>query len=61
LPTPTMSGPVFWTDVVNIDGWRLQRNWVFGNYRIIDPNDIRRAWGGETAMLKAFQSLEQTL
>lgn len=59
LPTPTMGGPVFWTDVANISGWRLQRNWVFGNCRILDPDDIRRAWGGETAMLKAFQSLEQ--
>jgi hypothetical protein len=61
LPTPTMGGPVFWTDVVNIGGWRLQRNWVFGNCRIIDPNNVRRAWGGETAMLKAFKALEKTL
>jgi hypothetical protein len=61
LPTPTMGGPVFWIDVANIDGWRLQKNLVFGNCRIIDPNDVRRAWGGESAMLKAFKSLEHTL
>lgn len=60
LPTKTMGGAVFWTNVADINGWRLQRNLVFGNCRILDPNDVRRAWGGETAMLKAFENLEQS-
>jgi hypothetical protein len=60
LPTKTMGGLVFWADVADISGWRLQRNWVFGNCRILDPNDVRRAWGGETAMLEAFEYLEQS-
>lgn len=57
IPTSTMGGSVFWTDIACVAGWRLQGNWVFGNCRILDPNDIRRAWGGETAMLNAFQAL----
>jgi len=58
IPMPTMGGHVFWTDIANVNGWRLQRNRLFGNCRIIDPDDVRRAWGGETAMLKAFEALE---
>lgn len=49
---------MFWEDIANVRGWRLQRNRVFGNYRVIDPQNIRRAWGGERAMLRAFQLLE---
>jgi hypothetical protein len=60
VPTSTMGGSVFWTDIASISGWRLQQNRVFGNCRILDPNEIRRAWGGETAMLQAFQSLAKS-
>ena len=31
---------------------------VFGNYRIIDPNNFRKAWGGEKAILDLFQKLQ---
>jgi hypothetical protein len=58
IPTKTMGGYVFWKDIANVNGWRLQRNQVFGNYRILDPNNIRRAWGGESAMLQFFQSIQ---
>ncbi len=58
IPTTTMGGTVFWTDIANVNGWRLQRNKVFDNCRILDPNNVRRAWGGETTMLKAFKTLE---
>ncbi len=58
IPMSTMGGHIFWTDIAKVKGWRLQRNRVFGNCRILDPNDVRRAWGGETAMLKAFESLD---
>jgi hypothetical protein len=57
IPTPTMGGKTFWKDVVDVEGWRLQRNQVFGNCRILDPSDVRRAWGNESAMLKAFEAL----
>ncbi|AFY99529.1 hypothetical protein [Calothrix sp. PCC 6303] len=57
ISMPTMGGHIFWTEIANVNGWRLQRNKVFGNCRILDPNDVRRAWGGENAMLKAFETL----
>ena len=56
---PTMGGHIFWTDIANVNGWRLQKNSLFGNCRILDPNNVRRAWGGESAMLAAFEALEQ--
>ena len=58
IPSKTMGGRVFWTDIVNVQGWRLQKNSIFGNCRILDPNNIRRAWGGETSMMRAFKALE---
>jgi hypothetical protein len=54
---PTMGGPVSWDDVAEVGGWRVQKNKVFGNCRILDPNNVRRAWGGETAILQAFSRM----
>jgi hypothetical protein len=58
IPMPTMGGNIFWTEIANVNGWRLQRNKLFSNCRILDPDNVRRAWGGETSMLKAFKTLE---
>jgi hypothetical protein len=58
--TPTMGGRVFWNEIASVSGWRLQKNSLFGNCRILDPNNIRCAWGGEAAMLQAFQSLAKS-
>ncbi len=57
IPSETLGGTVFWQDLANVQGWKLQKNWVFGNCRILDPEDIRRAWGGETALRKVFEVL----
>lgn len=57
IKTSTLGGKVFWTDLVEHEGWRLQKNDVFGNCRIIDPNDIRIAWGGKSDMIKSMESL----
>lgn len=54
---PTMGGEVWWRDLVEAEGWRLQQNSVTKHCRILDPNDVRRAWGGEDAMMKLFRKL----
>jgi len=41
----TWGGKQFWTDFVHRDGWRIQRNAMTGNYRLLDPRDRRHAWG----------------
>ena len=58
IETDTLGGQVFWDTLSNVKGWRLQKNKVFGNYRIIDPNNIRRAWGGGKTILKLFQKIQ---
>jgi hypothetical protein len=60
VPTSTMGGHVFWTEIAFVSGWRLQKNSIFGNCRILDPNNIRRAWCGESAILQAFESLAKS-
>ena len=53
----TKGGKIFWDDLAEVDGWRLQQNKVFKNCRLLDPNDVRKAWGGESAMKKAFENI----
>ena len=57
IPFPTLGGHVFWTELANVKGWRLQRNDITRHCRILDPDDIRRAWGGEDALLKELRRL----
>ena len=59
IPFPTLGGHVFWTDLANVKGWRLQRNDITRHCRILDPDDIRRAWGGEEALLKELHRLSK--
>ena len=57
IEMPTLGGEVFWTDIASYNGWRVQKNNVFGNCRILDPDDVRKAWGGERDILHAFTHL----
>ncbi len=40
-PRPTMGGHVWWKDVRQKNGWRIQQNIVSLHYRILDKNDGR--------------------
>ena len=57
IPAPTMGGQVFWNDLAECNNWRLQKNMITHHCRILDPQDIRRAWGGDEAMEKLFGKL----
>lgn len=57
LNLKTMGGDVWWRDLVEVEGWRLQQNSFTKHCRILDPNDVRRAWGGEDAMMKLFRKI----
>ena len=41
----TYGGTQFWTDHQHKQGYRIQSNWVTGHWRLLDRNDVRRAWG----------------
>ena len=49
LQLPTIGGKQFWTDHRWQDGWRIQQNAVTGHWRLLDPWNIRRAWGSRPA------------
>ncbi len=55
LPFPTLGGKQFWTDYRWWNGWRVQHNSTLDHWRLLDPNSIRKAWGGRQAMLDEFE------
>ena len=64
LPTvegKVMDAGIWWRVLDTHAGWKLERNIVTGHCRILDPQKIRRAWGGETAMRAAFEKTKSQL
>ncbi len=57
IPTKTMGGKMFWDNIVEKDGWKLQRNSFTRHYRILNPENIRKAWGTEEAMKNIIEKL----
>ncbi len=45
LTAKTLGGQQFWTDLRHATGWRIQRNEVSGQHRLIDDKDYRIADG----------------
>jgi pimeloyl-ACP methyl ester carboxylesterase len=45
LAMKTLGGRQFWGDVQFFQGWRIQRNVFTGHHRLLDPEDVRHAWG----------------
>ena len=57
---PTMGGYFFWATLAEVDGWRFQKNPITDHCRILNPENIRKAWGSENAMTEALDSIEGT-
>ena len=55
LKTKTLGGAQFWTDVIHRSGWRVQENAVTGHFRLINPKDVRFAWGSRSACEAALE------
>lgn len=55
LPLPTLGGLQFWTDRRIRSGWRVQRHTLLGHHRLLDPRDVRRAWGTRETCLHALE------
>lgn len=45
LPLPTTGGAQIWADELFLHGWHIQRNLLTGHYRLLDPHQVRHAWG----------------
>lgn len=50
----TWGGHVWWSNLAESRQWRLQQNPFSGICRILDPSDIRRAYGSLEDIRKAF-------
>lgn len=63
VPMKTLGGRQFWGDVHFFQGWTIQRNVFTGHFRLLDPRDVRHAWGSfEDCKVKLDQiRIEQKL
>ena len=60
LSLPTIDAEVWWTvEGRTASGWKLERNVVFGQWRILDADGWRVAWGDEEAMRRSFAELRE--
>lgn len=59
LPLPTLGGEQLWSDQLVYGKWRMQRNELTGHFRLIDPADVRRAWGNEAECRATFEALKR--
>lgn len=57
LVFPTFGGLQLWTDEFWECGWRIQRNEITGHCRLLDPRDLRYAWGSLAACRAAFDKI----
>lgn len=57
LELPTNGGSLLWNTIRTKNGWRLQNNCLTGLSRILDENNIRKAWGSPAVMEEKFKRL----
>jgi hypothetical protein len=55
----TFGGEQFWSDELVFGQWRIQRHAISGHYRLLDPHNIRRAWGSDEQCRAAFAQFKQ--
>lgn len=55
LALPTLGGSQLWADLAYEGGWRVQRHVWTGHARLLDENNVRRAWGSKAACLEALR------
>ena len=56
-----MDSEIWWTVLDSFRGWKLEKNKVTGHCRIIDPDKLRTAWGRESEMRAAFETVKNQL
>lgn len=61
IPMPTLGGEVFWDNIAEYGGWKLQQNMFTHHARILDSNNIRIAWGTINGMEKAMDRMVRCL
>lgn len=57
LPLKTAGGAQVWTDHQWRDGWRVQHNVIAGHWRLVDADDVRRAWGSRAHCTEVLETM----
>ncbi len=57
----TLGGKQFWGDRAILAGWRIQENVYTGHCRLLDPSDVRQAWGSFEACRTVLEEKRQLL
>ncbi len=57
LPLKTVGGAQLWTDHRWRNGWRLQQHAWTGHWRLLDAQNVRRAWGSREGCTAALDRL----
>ncbi|MBQ6617172.1 MAG: hypothetical protein IJH67_12465 [Thermoguttaceae bacterium] len=57
----TAGGDVWWDNIDQFRGWKLQQHKLTGHCRILDESNVRRAWGTESNMRKSFDDVKRQL
>ncbi|MCC9644867.1 lipase [Rhodopirellula sp. JC740] len=58
VPLPTMGGAQLWTDHLHRRGYRIQQNALTKHWRLLDPKNVRRAWGSRSDVQTALDAIE---
>ena len=58
-PLPTMGGLQFWGDELFFHQWRIQRNSVIGQCRLLDGDNVQRAFGSYDHCLDALNQIKR--
>lgn len=56
-PLPTVGGVFVWNTLLELRGWRVQKNKLTGYVRILDDHNIRRAWGNIRSLRQLYTYL----
>src|SRR5262245_2500556 len=59
IPLPTLGGEQFWSDELVYQSWRIQQNVLTQHYRLLDPRNVRRAWGTAEQCRVAFAEFKR--
>lgn len=59
MPMKTLGGRQFWGDVLRFHDWRIQKNVIFGQYRLLDGDDHRHASGSLEECRAALKRITQ--
>lgn len=60
LRAKTLGGKQYWTDIRHSVGWRIQENAVTGHFRLLDPSNVRQAWGSVAHCEQKLNGLVQS-